>query len=535
MLNATLDTAGFGDLSDLDLRPDRRRDRRSGWLHGRGSADSKAAVAIFSHLLLEMRGRTDFAGRIGVLFDCDEHSGRFGGAHAFFDRAHEGRGPPRPDGVLIGYPGMDRIVNGCRGFLRSVLTIHGVAAHSGSSRQRGVNAISRAFELGRRFESLTLPRPDRSVPAAAAAHDHRHARRQPGGLLAGARSLRAATRHAADAVVPARCGRSAIEETPAWYYLGAYLALGLPWSPLLVVAIARAWSTPDRSLRFLLAWAALMAVPLSLSRGKIDYYLLPLLPPLSLAIGHAFAAERWRAGERHLARAVLLAAAATLLLLTRGPASLPRDWLPGPAVLAVAAGAAGAGAALCAWAAWKPHPLRTLGVLAGVAAALAFSLGTFFVPAFARAQPQGALLDAVRDELRYEPEAALVLCEDPARVQRAVLFEARRAGQERCDLWAAAAAAPALFLLDADEQQSVGRTLRGISAHRYLPADTLTLRGLLAPAPPGWLYLAANYPAESPTALRKEARDYKRAVLARRAERRAKEEAEAEAPPPPPR
>ena len=163
VLNATLDTAGFGDLSTWTFAPT-GAEIDGGWLHGRGSADSKAAVALFSHLLLEMLGRTDFAGRIGVLFDCDEHSGRFGGAHAFFDQAHDGREPPRPDGVLIGYPGIDRIVNGCRGFLRSVLTIHGVAAHSGSSRQRGVNAISRAFELGRRLESLALPPPTEAFP-----------------------------------------------------------------------------------------------------------------------------------------------------------------------------------------------------------------------------------------------------------------------------------------------------------------------------------------------------------------------------------
>ena len=29
----------------------------------------------------------------------------------------------------------------------------------------------------------------------------------------------------------------------------------------------------------------LMLVPLSLSRGKIDYYLMPLLPPLSILLG----------------------------------------------------------------------------------------------------------------------------------------------------------------------------------------------------------------------------------------------------------
>jgi succinyl-diaminopimelate desuccinylase len=163
VLNATVDTAGFGDPATWTFAPT-GAELADGWLYGRGSADSKAAVAIFSHLLLELLGRSDFSGRIGVLFDCDEHSGRFGGAHAFFDRPREGGKPPRPDGVLIGYPGMDRIVNGCRGFRRGVLAIHGIAAHSGSSRQRGVNAISRAFELGRRLEHLALPPPTEAFP-----------------------------------------------------------------------------------------------------------------------------------------------------------------------------------------------------------------------------------------------------------------------------------------------------------------------------------------------------------------------------------
>lgn len=307
---------------------------------------------------------------------------------------------------------------------------------------------------------------------------------------------------------------------PAWYYLPAYLALGLPWSPLLPLALVRAWRAPHPALRYLLGWAGLMAVPLSLSRGKIDYYLLPLLPPLSLAIGHVFASEPWRAAERHVARGLLAATAGALLLLVRGPAVLPPDWLPAPPLLGAAAVAAMVGTAACLWAARRVQPLRTLAVLSAVTAAVELCLASVFLPAFAAAQPQQALVADVRHELLYRPEAGLVLCDDPARVQRAVLFEARRAGQERCDLWAAATSgAPALFLLDEEEQQSVGGTLRGISAHRYLPADTLTLRGLVAPAKPAWLYLAANFSTESPVALRKEAREHKAAVRARQAAR----------------
>jgi len=163
VLNATLDTAGFGDRAAWTVDPT-GAETVDGWLHGRGSGDSKAAVSLFSHLLLGLLAQPDFAGRVGVLFDCDEHSGRFGGARAFFDHAHGDDGPPRPGGVLIGYPGMDRIVNGCRGFLRSKLTVHGIAAHSGASRHRGINAISRALALCQRLESLSLPPATEAFP-----------------------------------------------------------------------------------------------------------------------------------------------------------------------------------------------------------------------------------------------------------------------------------------------------------------------------------------------------------------------------------
>ena len=60
-----------------------------------------------------------------------------------------------------------------------------------------------------------------------------------------------------------------------WYYVPAYLAFGLPWSPFLAVAGWHVlWGGPeDRHSRLLLGWMGLMAVLLSLSRGKIDYYL----------------------------------------------------------------------------------------------------------------------------------------------------------------------------------------------------------------------------------------------------------------------
>ncbi|MPW18491.1 M20/M25/M40 family metallo-hydrolase [Paraburkholderia sp. CNPSo 3157] len=153
LLNATLDTASFGDESAWTYPP-LSAQIADGWLHGRGSADSKAAVAIYAHLAAALARRTDeFAGTLGVLFDLDEHTGRFGGARAFFDAADA----PRPDGVFIGYPGIDRIVVGARGFIRARLVVRGIAAHSGGSSARGLNAAIRGAHLAAALNDAKLP------------------------------------------------------------------------------------------------------------------------------------------------------------------------------------------------------------------------------------------------------------------------------------------------------------------------------------------------------------------------------------------
>jgi len=166
ILNATLDTAGFGDPQNW-THPPLSAQIVDGWLYGRGAADSKAGVALFAHLLAALAQRThEFTGRLGVLFDLDEHTGRFGGARAFFDSADNNhlppahRGAPRPDGVLIGYPGCERVMVGARGFLRARLVVHGIAAHSGASSTRGLNAAVRGAALAQALHDLALPEPD---------------------------------------------------------------------------------------------------------------------------------------------------------------------------------------------------------------------------------------------------------------------------------------------------------------------------------------------------------------------------------------
>jgi len=150
-LNACLDTAPFGDLSAWSLPPTAAA-VRDGWLGGRGAADCKTAVAIFAHIGAEIASRVPGpAGTLTLLFDADEHTGRFGGVHAF---AASGR---RPDGVMIGYPGPDEIVVGARGFWRATVSVFGRGAHSGSRAAAVDNAVVKAATLVRMLADVEIP------------------------------------------------------------------------------------------------------------------------------------------------------------------------------------------------------------------------------------------------------------------------------------------------------------------------------------------------------------------------------------------
>ena len=155
VLDACLDTAPFGDEAAWTYPPV-SGEIAGGWLHGRGSSDSKAGAAIFAHVAARLR---DSAGGLGggvvLLFDVDEHTGGFGGAKAYFEDA--GATPP-VDGVMIGYPGLDHVVTGGRGVLRARVHVHGVAGHSGSSRT-GAGAITKAAHLIRELHEMPLPGP----------------------------------------------------------------------------------------------------------------------------------------------------------------------------------------------------------------------------------------------------------------------------------------------------------------------------------------------------------------------------------------
>ena len=302
---------------------------------------------------------------------------------------------------------------------------------------------------------------------------------------------------------------------PPWFYLPTYFAEGVPWSAFLPLALWRGRGDAEgrAGRRLLVAWILLALVPLSLSRGKIDYYLLPLYPAVSLLVGRFFAAAPWGPLEAWWSRAVLGAAAIVLGLVARVPARLAESWLPSAGAQRLLVVVAAAAALACALAALRPTPKRVAAALAGGGGAVALVLVAFFLPAFWAGQPNRTIAAVVQREQLWRPDATFALCSDPSRAQRDVLFYARVPVLERCDLWALAASKSPFLLLVRPEERESFRAIPGfreIARYAYLPASALTLDGLLEPPSQGEMVLAANYRTADPEAGRRRRREYKK-------------------------
>jgi succinyl-diaminopimelate desuccinylase len=97
VLDACIDTAAFGDETAWRF-PSTSAVIEDGSLCGRGAADSKAAVAIFAHIAARLRERrSELHGTLTLLFDADEHTGRFGGAKEYFTGPTRRPTSPRHD------------------------------------------------------------------------------------------------------------------------------------------------------------------------------------------------------------------------------------------------------------------------------------------------------------------------------------------------------------------------------------------------------------------------------------------------------
>ena len=411
----------------------------------------------------------------------------------------------------------------------------GLAAYRGGARW-AVPALGLVLGLGFLTKGpIALLLPGLGLLALAAARWRGEGRRPPlrPGPVALAAALFAVAGLGWFAVVYARLGSGPLEwfflrenlqrfaastydsGRPPWYYLVTYLAQGAPWALFVPLALWRLWG-PGRQAgegeggaRLLLAWVALMLVPLSLSRGKIDYYLLPLYPALSLVVGHALAARPWGRLERGWSRGVLLLMAGGAGLALRLPATIPAGWLPPDGALRLASLGAGLLVLALALGSLRPRPGLTLGLLSGTVAALFVALTTVFLPAFRAGQPNAEIVADVLREKAYQPDLRLALCEDPVRVQRDVLFEARIAVDERCDLYAPIASRlPFLLLLDEDEAPvGLGTGQRHVRTYSYLPATAFGLRGLVEGLQPRRAALFANFESSDPVAQQKARRE----------------------------
>lgn len=163
-LDACIDTAPSGDAATWS-DPPFAATLRDGRLHGRGAADSKAGVAILAHLARDLARAGLARGTVHILFDADEHTGRFGGVRAYLEAVAR-----RPDAASLGYPGNQALVAGSRGFLRLRIAFRGVAAHSGDPARRGDNALTRAAAFAVALAAAPFPGPaDPDMPFGPAA------------------------------------------------------------------------------------------------------------------------------------------------------------------------------------------------------------------------------------------------------------------------------------------------------------------------------------------------------------------------------
>lgn len=297
---------------------------------------------------------------------------------------------------------------------------------------------------------------------------------------------------------------------PWWYYLFVYAIGGLPWSVLLPPALIfafRAGSPPI--LRVLFYWSLLMLVPLSLSRGKIDYYLLPLLPPLSILIGAYLAIgspSKVTLRSPALLAAVFLSAAAMFPML-------PQPFSPSPATVSGLRGFLLFASFCCVMAALRPTAQRVVSLSAFSALGAALFFFGAIVPAYRAAQPTDELLDHIARERVFTPDLEIAACDDTLRLQRDILFTLRLPVMEQCELWQIASSRRKFLMIVTPAQEKSLRSadqVRHIATSYLLPADITRIGTLFAGAQVSKVGLLANFQTTDPVARWKRNREFKR-------------------------
>ncbi|MGB1270489.1 MAG: M20 family metallopeptidase [Endozoicomonas sp.] len=135
-LESPLDTVPAGDPANWKTESPFNAEIHGDRMTGRGVADARLAIALFSVLARQLSQDSQFKGTLVLAFDADEQSGRFTGIREIIRQA------PKPDGIILGYQGANEISIGARGIFRLWLKIQGLSAHPGSRSRKGVNAIT---------------------------------------------------------------------------------------------------------------------------------------------------------------------------------------------------------------------------------------------------------------------------------------------------------------------------------------------------------------------------------------------------------
>ncbi|MEO8500088.1 MAG: glycosyltransferase family 39 protein [Vicinamibacteria bacterium] len=299
-------------------------------------------------------------------------------------------------------------------------------------------------------------------------------------------------------------------DQPFWYYVLVYAFEGLPWSILAVPAVIFAFAKDSpRVLRILLLWSILMLVPLSLARGKIDYYLLPLLPPMSIAIGAYLALGR--PSPRTLR--ILAGLVALLLIGAAFFPMLPEPFAPPLSTVRGMRACFVLAASVCLLSAVRPKAQTVVTVCATSVLGTALFLFGSIVPAYREAQPTEEFLDHIARERIYTPDLEIAVCDDSLRLQRDILFTLRIPVRERCELWQVASSSRKFLMIVTLPQERSLRTadnVRHIASLRHIPADVTRLGTLLEGAEVTKVGLLANFQTTDPVARWKRNREFKR-------------------------
>ncbi|MBK5255301.1 MAG: glycosyltransferase family 39 protein [Vicinamibacteria bacterium] len=297
---------------------------------------------------------------------------------------------------------------------------------------------------------------------------------------------------------------------PLWFYLPIYAVEGLPWSVLAIPALLYTFrAEAPKVLRILLGWSVLMLAPLSLSRGKLDYYLLPILPPLGIVIGAYLALGRPRMGTLR----ILAVVAGVLLVGAAFFPMLPAPFSPSLPLVMFMRGFLGLGALACFLSTVRPTARALVALCATMVLGAALFLFGAIVPAYRSAQPTEAFLDDIARERVFTPNLEIAVCEDTLRLQRDILFTLRIPVVEQCELWAVVSSSRKFLIIATSAQETSLRTaehVRHIATRDHLPADVTRLGTLLEGAKVSPVALLANFTTTDPVARWKENREWKR-------------------------